>query len=91
MDQGVGQRSNAKNRVLTSMLPCFKVKGQGQGQRSIFWCAAVKVEKRNLVTELIVKMLNMQKVTFSRWRFLTLTPLFFNSDATFPIYAKNII
>ena len=34
----VGQRSrsNAKNRVLTSQLPCFKlkVKGQGQGQRS---------------------------------------------------------
>ena len=28
-----------KNRVLTSLLPCFKVKGkgQGQGQMSGFW------------------------------------------------------
>ena len=45
----VGQRSrsNAENRVLTSLLPCFEVKGQGQGQRlgsrSNFWCAAVDI------------------------------------------------
>ncbi len=32
--------SNEKNRVFTSLIPCFKVKvkvkGQGQGQRSTF-------------------------------------------------------
>ena len=49
----VGQRSrsNTKNSVLTSLLPCFKVKGQGQGQargqghgsRSNFWHAAVDI------------------------------------------------
>ncbi len=33
---GQRSRSNAKNRVLTSLLPCLKVKvkGQSQGQRS---------------------------------------------------------
>ncbi len=48
-----GSRSNAKNHVLTSLLPytyrsrsnvLFKVKGRGQGQRSNpnFWRAAVE-------------------------------------------------
>ncbi len=38
-----------KNLVLTSLLPCFKVKieGQGQGQRlgsrSNFWCVTVDI------------------------------------------------
>ncbi len=39
--QGRSSRSNAKNRVLTSLLLCFKVKGQGS--RSIFWRAAVNI------------------------------------------------
>ncbi len=37
----------SKNRVLTSLLPCFKVKVKGQGQdhrsKSNFWRAAVDI------------------------------------------------
>ncbi len=40
-------RSNSKKRVLASLLPCFKVKGQGHGvgqrSRSNFWRAAVNI------------------------------------------------
>ncbi len=44
---GQGSRSNAKNRVFTWLLPCFKVKvkgrvqGQRSGSRSNFWRTAV--------------------------------------------------
>ncbi len=50
---GQGRRSKVKvkcqKRVLTPLLPCFKVKGRGQGQRSrskvkvTFWRAAVDI------------------------------------------------
>ncbi len=40
--------SNAKNHVLTSLLPCFEVnvKGRGQGHesRSNLWCTAVDIK-----------------------------------------------
>ncbi len=39
-------RSNTKNHVLTSLLPCFKVKGRGQGQRSV---SRVKVKGRGQI------------------------------------------
>ena len=51
--QGRRSRLNVKNSVLTSLLPCFRVKGrvkvkgqcQGHGQRSRsnFWRAAVDI------------------------------------------------
>ena len=47
----VGQRSrsNAKNRIFTSLLHCFKVKSRGQGHRSRpnFWHAAVDIRRDN--------------------------------------------